>query len=359
MDEAEAPWVPDRPWEVIEVAIALDVSGTMQPLLDAARLSLWEIVNDLSLLQPTPTLRVALLTYGSPRSDPQSGWVRIETDLTQNLDAVSERLFALQTGGDTEYVTRAVLTALQSLSWTDSDEALKLVFVVGNEEADQDPLVDFAQVADLARAQGVAIHPVLCATARGKDAATWQQFARSVQGQLAVLDLESQTLTVETPVDKRLAEMGEALNATFLPLGEEGQARQKAMRREDANATELGTAAAASRAQAKATALYAGDWDLISAVDSGRARLHEVADEELPVEVRGLSAEERQLAVEELRSEREELRRKITELASERRRYLAVQKQAAGIGASQSFESVIRAAIIEQARAKGFELPEE
>ena len=117
----------------------------------------------------------------------------------------------------------------------------------------------------------------------------------------------------------------------------------------------------ASRTQAKASALYSGDWDLISALDSGRVMLDEVTDEELPAEVRGLSVEERLLAVEEMRYEREELQRQISEIAIERRRYIAEQKQATGIGsigAPPSFETVIRGAILEQARAKGFELPE-
>ena len=46
--------MPDQPWEVVEAAIALDVSGTIQPLLLAARLTPWELVNDLSLVEPTP-----------------------------------------------------------------------------------------------------------------------------------------------------------------------------------------------------------------------------------------------------------------------------------------------------------------
>ncbi len=37
----------------------------MQPLIDAVRLMLWEIVQDLTVLEPAPSLRVALLTYGN------------------------------------------------------------------------------------------------------------------------------------------------------------------------------------------------------------------------------------------------------------------------------------------------------
>ena len=83
--------VPEQTWKVIDVAIALDSSGSMQPLIDTARTKLWEIVNDLTLLEPTPVLRVALLSYGTERNDWQDGWVKIETDLTAvgNVDGNS------------------------------------------------------------------------------------------------------------------------------------------------------------------------------------------------------------------------------------------------------------------------------
>ena len=58
--EVTEPWEPDQPGQAIDVAIALDVSGSMKPLADAARLKLWEIVQELTLYEPAPALRVAL-----------------------------------------------------------------------------------------------------------------------------------------------------------------------------------------------------------------------------------------------------------------------------------------------------------
>ena len=135
------PYLPDRPWESIDVVIALDTSGSMQPLLDAARLKLWEIVNDLAAAEPTPHVRVALLTYGHSMRRPEDTWVKVWTPFTDNLDLVSQRLFEAKISGDTEYVARVLDVAFQQLEWTESDEALRLLFVVGNEPADQDPVV--------------------------------------------------------------------------------------------------------------------------------------------------------------------------------------------------------------------------
>ena len=60
---------------------ALDTSGSMEYLIDAERLNLWAIVHDLTLLEPTPTLRVALLTFCNFKDHRDAGWVRVETDL--------------------------------------------------------------------------------------------------------------------------------------------------------------------------------------------------------------------------------------------------------------------------------------
>ena len=92
---ADEPWPPDRPWEIIDLAIALDTSGSMQPLIDAVSLKLWDIVHDVARLKPTPVFRMALLTYGNSNYDAKAGRVRVETDFTEDFDLVSERLFAL------------------------------------------------------------------------------------------------------------------------------------------------------------------------------------------------------------------------------------------------------------------------
>ena len=61
---------------VIELAICLDTSGSMDGLLNSARQKLWTIVNDLAKAGPTPTLRVALLSYGNDGHNPENGWVK-------------------------------------------------------------------------------------------------------------------------------------------------------------------------------------------------------------------------------------------------------------------------------------------
>ena len=203
---------PDPPWEAIDVAIALDVSDSMKTLIDATRLSLWDIVHDLTLLKPTPTLRVALLTYGHATGDPNSGWVRLETDLTQDLDVVSERLFALTSKGSVEYVGR-VLQFADQLDWHPGDNALKLVVLAGNESAHQDDEVPLSEVCSTLVTRGIMVNSIYCGPAGDEIAPGWQEVARLADGQFASIDHNHGTLIVETPFDARLSELSVAVTS--------------------------------------------------------------------------------------------------------------------------------------------------
>src|SRR5690349_2247214 len=60
----------------IDIAICLDISGSMNGLIDSARARLWDIVNELARVKPTPNLRVALYSYGTPRYPRENGWIQ-------------------------------------------------------------------------------------------------------------------------------------------------------------------------------------------------------------------------------------------------------------------------------------------
>lgn len=357
--EAAAIWQPERPWEVIDLAIALDTSGSMQGLIDTTRLKLWEIVNDLHGAEPAPTLRVALLTFGNGKSDSKAGWVRLESDLTEDLDRVSERLFELTSEGGTEYVGRVLQAALEGLSWTESNDALRLVFVAGNEPADQDPEVSFRDMADLARREGVFVQAVFCGSVGVPDAEGWQELAELAVGGFAVIDHRTKTAVRESPFDEELAALGAELDGTYIPLGEEGRERLESRAAQDVNARKASPATAAGRAVTKSTRMEAPSWDLVAAVEENEAFLYEVDEGELPEALRELSFEQRQELVEEMRLRRSELREKIAALAAERQAFLGERIQARPQAAAEGFDAVVRRTIREQAEQRGFSFPEQ
>lgn len=108
-DDAKPAAADGKP---IDLVLCLDVSGSMNGLIDSAKVKLWDIVNELARLKPTPNLRVALYSYGHTTYPAANGWVRKEVDLTADLDDVYKALNGLTINGGNEYVARVSKAAL-------------------------------------------------------------------------------------------------------------------------------------------------------------------------------------------------------------------------------------------------------
>lgn len=356
--EAAEPYVPDQPWESIDVAILFDTSGSMQKVLDAARLKIWEIVNDLALAEPTPHVRVSILTYGHTPRGPEDGWVRIWAPLTDSLDLVSQRLFEARIQGDKEYVGRALDAALQDLEWTESEEALRLVFLVGNERADQDLDTKLEDIIGDAVQKGVILNAIYCGSHRQPAAKSWKQIADLGNGQFATIDHKRDVSLVKSPYDKQLVDLGDAYNKTYLPIGPRGRQGWTNQAEQDSNAKSLTLAGAATRVEAKASPLYNASWDLLDMLASGNLSLAEVAVDDLPEEMQQMGDEERELFVNQMIEQRRALKKEIQGLAAQRRLFVSEQRKGKGIDDSWAFDHAIRKALRAQAEKKGFAFPE-
>jgi hypothetical protein len=341
--------------ESIEIALLLDTSDSMESLIDAARLGLWEVVNELARLKPAPGLRVALIGYGGRTEGAENGWVRVRSPLTSDLDHVSEQLFELTTKGGTEYVGRALATALRELDWSPpAPDNLRMIFLAGNESADQDAETDLLAVGRAADSGDFRLYAIYFGQPGGADAESWRSLVMAAHGQLATLDVSATKGHLGTPFDSEMVEMGRKLNATYLPWGTAGKAGLKAQAAQDKKVAALSQAAAAARAETKAGALYEPEWDLVDAVTAGRVELSQVDRESLPRALRGLPEAGLAAWVEQTRLEREELRGRILALGEQRRQALDEQARARGAGGAASFEAIVREAIRKELEQRGF-----
>ena len=80
--------------------------------------------------------------------------------------------------------------------------------------------------------------------------------------------------------------LSEAINQTYLPLGLRGQEGRISQTEQDRRALKLDMVVAATRAQTKASVLYNSQWDLLGALESGQVTLEDIAEEDLPEEMR-------------------------------------------------------------------------
>ncbi len=347
---------PAEARRTVELAICLDTSGSMDGLIEAAKLKLWDIVNDLALATPTPRLRVALLTFGNDGHLAEDGWVRVDSPLTEDLDEISRQLFALRTNGGTEYVGRVLREAGEQLEWTPSDSTLKLVVVAGNESADQDQTFRYADVCKGLISRGIMVNAIYCGNPADEIAPGWREVALLADGHYAAIDHNNGNIVIASPFDDKLAELSSTINRTYLAYGEKGAWGATNQAQQDANAQTRNSAVVAARCQSKGSALYSNEhWDLVDACRSAAFKLADVKDEDLPEPMRGKTLEQKQAIVADMAAQREAIQKEIADFSARRQAYVNEELKKHQSEEDRSFDTALRKAIRAQAMSKGFE----
>lgn len=354
--DAPAPAARDaRP--LVQFAICLDTSGSMEGLLDSARQKLWAITNELALADPAPRLEVALLTYGNDGHNAERGWVAKHLDFTEDLDAVSELLFSFVTNGGTELVGRVLDAADKELAWDDADATLRLVFVAGNESADQDGEMPFRDVATRLLTRDISVSAIYCGNPEDAIAPGWREVSLRGEGHFASIDQNHGTVTIPTPYDEKLALLSKKLNATYIPYGDAGQRGHWNQTAQDANAASLNCDAVASRATCKATSNYFCSWDLVDLVREKKIEVTKIVITDLPDSLQSLTIEQVVTHVDTQQAKRDELRAEIGKLSEARRVFLEAEMAKRELTEENAFDTAVRTAIRERARRKGFRFP--
>jgi len=340
----------------IDLVICLDTSGSMEGLIDSARARLWDIVNSLATARPTPNLRVGLITYGSPsRSSAASGWTYTVSGLTNDLDTVYGKMMGFHTDGGDEFVGWALRRAVDEMGWSNDPSALKMIFIAGNESADQaSEVYNFRSVASEARSRGISVNSIYCGDREQGIRENWHQVATFGGGSFSAIDMRCGTIQIETPQDKLLLELNMKLNATYLPYGSMGDAGRQNQVAQDAMAQSVGAASAPSRVAAKASALYQNaGWDLVDAVNEKKVELEKLKKSDLPAAMQNMPVERRESYVKEHALARADIQRQINELNQQRDQFVQDARRKAS-GGKQALDQAMQDSIREQAKQKGF-----
>ena len=336
----------------VDVVICLDTSGSMKDLLDSTRARIWDVVNELAKLKPTPELRVGLLSFGTDQGTEREGFIVQHLDLTEELDSVYSKLMALTIGGHEEYVGRVVDKAIDGMSWSRNPDALRVVFVAGNESADQGvESHDFRVAVRAARDRGIIVNALYAGNREQGVVEHWPEVARGGQGNFSAIDPASGTIQVATPQDARLLELNALLNKTYMPYGPRGRDGLANQVAQDGNASRLGVESCSSRIVAKGGALYTNaSWDLVDATLTEGFDWNALPLADLPKELQSMTRAQQVASVEAMRKQRESIQTEIQRVSAERETFIrkALAADATGLG------SAMRRAIREQAMAKGF-----
>src|SRR4051812_10853081 len=129
---APIPPNPAAKKALVQIAILLDTSGSMNGLIDQAKTELWRIVNEVAKIKvdgASPDVQVALYHYGTPSLGAENGYIKQLVPLTEDLDKVSDELFKLRTAGGDEYCGMVIQKAVEELKWDNTPGVYKMIFI--------------------------------------------------------------------------------------------------------------------------------------------------------------------------------------------------------------------------------------
>ena len=257
----------------VDVVIAMDLSGSTNGLLENFRDKMWDIINQWKLFKPTPNVRFGIVGFSRLSYSSQNGYVKIVCDLTDDYDVVSKELHNIKPYVENGYqfVGAAMEVCMESMSWSGDDDALKMVFVMGNGMANYGT-VNYRAMCEKAVKKNIIFNPVYCIKSdrqqRNRELPAWNEIAELTGG-------ESQTITVnkrQPLISMReelvtLAVLNDSLNKTFLSYGRNGADRYKLMLETDDNAKRVFESYFYSRLKYKLSDHYQKrqiPWDIVS-----------------------------------------------------------------------------------------------
>ncbi len=278
--ETKPPFTGKRP--SVDVAILLDTSNSMDGLINQAKSQLWKIVQqfaDAEKAGKTPLLRVSVFEYGNTKLPASEGYIRQVVQLTDDLDKVSEALFALKTSGGDEYCGQVINEALSRLDWSTEPNAYKAIFIAGNEPFTQGT-VDYQTTCSKAIQSGIVVNTIHCGEYQAGIDGKWQHGATLGEGEYLNINQDRAVVHIKCPQDKIIIELNNELNKTYLWYGakQTREAYSTNQIQQDANAfSSSGGISLGGRATTKAKSVYGNvGRDLIEYVSGGQSHFVEI-----------------------------------------------------------------------------------
>ncbi len=338
----------------IQVAILLDTSGSMSGLINQAKSRLWNIVNTLTTLKykgNSPMIEIALYEYGSHRIENRD-CIRQVTPLTTDLDLISEKLFALTTGGSEENCGTVISDAVKVLEWGNNEADMKLIYIAGNEEFTQGR-ISYKTAIQNALNKNIYVNTIHCGNEETGIRDLWRDAAIRGKGKFFNIDSNAKVRYIETPYDDMISSCNERLNKTYVGYGYVGSEKQMNQSKQDENARSISKSNYAERAVSKSKAVYNNSsWDLVDKLKEDRTALDKIKKDELPKELQNKSKQEIEKLITEKEKERAEIQKEIKNLAQKRQEY--VDNEMKRVGEQDDLGNAINSSILAFAQIKGY-----
>ena len=349
----ELPEKPIKTSPKIQVAILLDVSGSMDGLIEQAKAQLWNMVSVMGKAtcdNVNPQIEIALYEYGRSTNDVKQGYVKQINGFSTDLDQLSKNLFALNTNGGDEYCGHVMLTSLKDLSWDTSSASYKVIFIAGNEDFLQGN-TSWTKACEEARKKGVIVNTIYCGDKMQGIKEHWNLAGECGMGSYTNINHGAKIEDIPTPYDSALFTLNHQLNNTYIAYGYEGNEALAKQQEVDAMNYSMNKSVAAKRVAVKGNkGLYRNSsWDLVDAYDTDSTFIAKVDMKTLPVALQNKSRAELEKIVREKNVERATIQKEIEKVNNQRESFIATER-VKKVSVDATLESEVEKIIKVQAR---------
>jgi len=339
----------------IQAAILLDVSNSMDGLIEQAKAQLWTMVNVMGKAKcngETPQIEIALYEYGRDNNDLRKGYVKQITPFTSDLDDLSQKLFQLTTNGGQEYCGYVIHTSLNELKWDTTSSNYKVIFISGNEDFLQGN-ISYTLACTEAKNKGVIVNTIYCGDRLQGIKEHWNLLGECGNGSFTNINSDAKPEDIPTPYDSTLITLNNKLNATYIYYGAAGKGKKELQGSMDVANLTVNSYAGVNRAVAKASpGTYKNStWDLVDAKEDDKKILDKVDFKTLPDSLQKKSKAELEVMVNQKSKERAGIQKEMQDVNMKREAYIAAEKikKAKAGNNPQTLESEVEKIIREQA----------
>ncbi|HVF95734.1 MAG TPA: vWA domain-containing protein [Flavisolibacter sp.] len=338
----------------IQVAILLDVSNSMDGLIDQAKAQLWNMVSVMGNAKcngATPQIEIALYEYGSPRNNEKAGFVKQLSAFTTDLDSLSKNLFSLTTDGGDEYCGQVIFTSINDLAWDGSDSSYKVIFIAGNEDFLQGSL-HYARACQEAKKRGIIVNTIYCGDRMRGIQEHWNLGAECGGGSFTNINQDAKMEDIPTPYDSSLMVLNERLNGTYIGYGSMAVAGYSKQAFADASNFKANKSVAMKRIAVKGKKeLYKNStWDMVDASDGDEKFVDKLDPKTLPDSLKNKTRTELKQLVKIKKEERDNLQAQIGNLSVQREAYLVEARKKKAGDNQQTLETETEKLIKRQAK---------
>ncbi len=339
----------------IQAAILLDVSNSMDGLIEQAKAQLWNMVSTMGKAQcnqVTPQIEIALYEYGRSNNDSKNGYVKQISGFSTDLDQLSKSLFSLTTNGGDEYCGHVIYSSINELNWDTSAASYKVIFIAGNEDFLQGD-IQYTRSCTAAKDKGVIVNTIYCGDRMQGIREHWNLSSECAAGSFTNINQDAKIEDIPTPYDSTIYAMNNQLNTTYIGYGYYGSTNVAKQAEVDQMNVTVGYGVAAKRAAVKSNGkLYNNaSWDLADAYKADDKFIEKVDMKTLPDSLQRKSRAELKVIAEQKLKERGLIQQNIQTLNAQRETYIAEErkKRAAGNNTA-TLESEVEKIIKEQAK---------